>query len=433
MLAACATDGLLAAGPAGASCCCPAGATRPACSTSRCGSPAPPRSARCTSTTGCATRRDDDERHCAELCERLGVALEVRRPRAAASAGTSRRGRATSATARPRELASERGADVAAGHTATDQVETILYRLASSPSRRALLGMRPRDGRLVRPLLGFTREDTAAYCAGARAGLARGREQRVGRVRAQPRPRRARAGAARDPPGAPSATCSRWPSSSATRPTCSTRSSTTCSAAGATDRSRAAGAAGGAAPAGRPAAGRRGRRRARAGRGAAGRGGRGAERPRHRDARPRVRPAGGGRVRRAAVRAARRGRVGGGARVESCCRSPGTWRSGHARSAARLAAPAREAGVLDRAALGVSQLLVRPWRPGDRMAPLGLGGTKSAPGPVHRAAGARGAGECAWRSSSQAARSRGSRAWRRPSASRSRRPLREAVRLSCRT
>jgi tRNA(Ile)-lysidine synthase len=43
-------------------------------------------------------------------------------------------------------------------------VETILYRLASSPSRRALLGMRPRDGSLIRPLLGVTREETAAYC-----------------------------------------------------------------------------------------------------------------------------------------------------------------------------------------------------------------------------------------------------------------------------
>jgi tRNA(Ile)-lysidine synthase len=43
-------------------------------------------------------------------------------------------------------------------------VETILYRIASSPSRRALLGMRPRDGALIRPLLTFTREETGAYC-----------------------------------------------------------------------------------------------------------------------------------------------------------------------------------------------------------------------------------------------------------------------------
>ncbi len=43
-------------------------------------------------------------------------------------------------------------------------METILYRLAASPGRRALLGMAPSDGRLIRPLLGVTREQTAAYC-----------------------------------------------------------------------------------------------------------------------------------------------------------------------------------------------------------------------------------------------------------------------------
>src|SRR5262249_30295998 len=44
------------------------------------------------------------------------------------------------------------------------QVETILYRLAASPGRRALLGMSAREGRLIRPLLALTREQTAAYC-----------------------------------------------------------------------------------------------------------------------------------------------------------------------------------------------------------------------------------------------------------------------------
>jgi tRNA(Ile)-lysidine synthase len=43
-------------------------------------------------------------------------------------------------------------------------VETVLYRLATSPGRRALLGMRARRGRLVRPLLAATREETRAYC-----------------------------------------------------------------------------------------------------------------------------------------------------------------------------------------------------------------------------------------------------------------------------
>ncbi len=108
----------------------------------------------------------EDERHCAQLCTRLGVQLDVRHPRRPdtgnlqAWARDQRYGAAA-------EIALARDADVAAGHTATDQVETILYRLASSPSRRALLGMRPREGKLVRPLLRFTRAETAAYCEAA--------------------------------------------------------------------------------------------------------------------------------------------------------------------------------------------------------------------------------------------------------------------------
>jgi tRNA(Ile)-lysidine synthase len=104
-----------------------------------------------------------DELHCAHVCERLGVPLELHRPRRPergnlqAWARDERYGAAARA-------ALGRHADVATGHTGTDQVETILYRLASSPSRRALLGMRARNGSLIRPLLAFTREQTANYC-----------------------------------------------------------------------------------------------------------------------------------------------------------------------------------------------------------------------------------------------------------------------------
>ncbi|HEU4703162.1 MAG TPA: tRNA lysidine(34) synthetase TilS [Conexibacter sp.] len=111
----------------------------------------------------------DDERHCVELCERLGVALSVERPRRPEAGGNvqawARDVRYAVATSLALEAGSEAPGVVAAGHTADDQVETILYRLASSPSRRALLGMRPRDGLLVRPLLGVTRAQTTAYCA----------------------------------------------------------------------------------------------------------------------------------------------------------------------------------------------------------------------------------------------------------------------------
>jgi tRNA(Ile)-lysidine synthase len=104
---------------------------------------------------------DDDERHCAELCDRLGVALEVSRPRPAERGNLQAWAREVRYDA-ARELAAS--GDIAAGHTASDQVETILYRVASSPSRRALLGMKPREGQLIRPLLLFTRAETRAYC-----------------------------------------------------------------------------------------------------------------------------------------------------------------------------------------------------------------------------------------------------------------------------
>src|SRR5947209_1972778 len=104
---------------------------------------------------------DADELHCALLCERLGVPLEIRRPRRPERGNVQAWARDVRYAAAA-ELAGE--GDIAAGHTATDQVETILYRLASSPSRRALLGMRRREGSLVRPLLGVTRAETAAYC-----------------------------------------------------------------------------------------------------------------------------------------------------------------------------------------------------------------------------------------------------------------------------
>jgi tRNA(Ile)-lysidine synthase len=53
--------------------------------------------------------------------------------------------------------------DYAAAHTASDQAETVLYRLAVSPGSRALHGMAPRRGRLVRPLLEVTRAEVRDY------------------------------------------------------------------------------------------------------------------------------------------------------------------------------------------------------------------------------------------------------------------------------
>jgi tRNA(Ile)-lysidine synthase len=107
---------------------------------------------------------DEDERHCEALCEALGVELAIERPRRPEGPGNLQAWARDARYAAAAAIALPRGATIVTGHTADDQVETILYRLASSPSRRALLGMRRRDGSLARPLLGFTRAETTAYC-----------------------------------------------------------------------------------------------------------------------------------------------------------------------------------------------------------------------------------------------------------------------------
>ena len=110
-----------------------------------------------------------DAQVCRELCARLGVQLEVTQvtsPRE--GSGNLQAWARDLRYAEGAKLAARLGARLAAGHTASDQVETILYRLAAAPGRRALLGMPDARGRLVRPLLraGATREETAAWCRG---------------------------------------------------------------------------------------------------------------------------------------------------------------------------------------------------------------------------------------------------------------------------
>ncbi len=57
----------------------------------------------------------------------------------------------------------------ATGHTASDQVESVLLGLVASGTPQRIKARRE-DG-VVRPLLGLWREETRAYCERARAGL----------------------------------------------------------------------------------------------------------------------------------------------------------------------------------------------------------------------------------------------------------------------
>ena len=108
----------------------------------------------------------DDEQLCRRLCGLLRIDLRVERP-------VLGKGNLQAAARDARYSAAERlrerlGCDwVATGHTRTDFAETMLYRLASSPGTRALLGLPPRRDRVVRPLLAIGRADTRRLAAAA--------------------------------------------------------------------------------------------------------------------------------------------------------------------------------------------------------------------------------------------------------------------------
>ena len=101
---------------------------------------------------------EEGEAAARRLCAALRIDLHVERPT------TPLRGNLQAAARELRYAAAERlrarsGADlIATGHTRTDVAETAIYRLASSPGGRALLGLAPQAGRVVRPLLALERE-----------------------------------------------------------------------------------------------------------------------------------------------------------------------------------------------------------------------------------------------------------------------------------
>jgi tRNA(Ile)-lysidine synthase len=98
----------------------------------------------------------EDEATSRELCARLAIELAVERPDLG-------EGNVQAAAREARYRVAERLrrarlADwIATGHTRTDLAETVLYRLVTSPGRRALLGLRPRRGDVIRPLLALER------------------------------------------------------------------------------------------------------------------------------------------------------------------------------------------------------------------------------------------------------------------------------------
>ena len=111
---------------------------------------------------------DRDERFCRELAERLHLRIAVQNHDVKGYA----RGRNLSVEDAARRIrydfleqaADSFGADrIATGHTQDDQAETFLLKVVRGAGLTGLGGIRPRRGRIIRPLLDVTRSELRNY------------------------------------------------------------------------------------------------------------------------------------------------------------------------------------------------------------------------------------------------------------------------------
>ncbi len=113
---------------------------------------------------------DADERFCRALCERLGIPIAIERADVAALARAQKRSIEDAARS-ARYAFLERAADalqadtIAVAHTEEDQAETFLLRLMRGAGTRGLAAIRPRAGRVIRPLLDVRRAELREYLA----------------------------------------------------------------------------------------------------------------------------------------------------------------------------------------------------------------------------------------------------------------------------
>ena len=111
----------------------------------------------------------EDERTVRRLCAMLRIDLHVERlgPDQLGPGNLQASARAARYMAAERLRVRAGATWIATGHTRSDVAETVVYRLAASPGSRALLGLGPRSGRVVRPLLTLSREQTRSLATEA--------------------------------------------------------------------------------------------------------------------------------------------------------------------------------------------------------------------------------------------------------------------------
>ncbi len=112
---------------------------------------------------------DQEMALCQAFCDELGVPFMAGRadvPRIASSMkiGLEEAGRNARYQFFESAIAATNAAAVATAHTSDDQVETILLNIIRGSGLGGLRGIPERRGKIVRPLLPFSRAETRVYC-----------------------------------------------------------------------------------------------------------------------------------------------------------------------------------------------------------------------------------------------------------------------------
>ncbi|MBQ4129205.1 MAG: tRNA lysidine(34) synthetase TilS [Ruminococcus sp.] len=111
---------------------------------------------------------DFDEQFVKDLCKKLNVELFLKRVDVVKMAKEQKESlELCGRRARYeffRELNKEHNAKIATAHTASDNVETVLYNIARGTSLNGLCGIKPVRDYIIRPLIYSSREDVEKYC-----------------------------------------------------------------------------------------------------------------------------------------------------------------------------------------------------------------------------------------------------------------------------
>lgn len=109
----------------------------------------------------------DEAQIVAETCRNLGVPHIILTPDEKISGNLQSSARAARYALLERTADAQNCQHIATAHHADDQLETLLMRLARGSGVDGLSGIRARNGRVVRPLLEFTKAELIDICASA--------------------------------------------------------------------------------------------------------------------------------------------------------------------------------------------------------------------------------------------------------------------------